>query len=151
VRRESRTAVIRERLKGSRIVRIHSRYLRRVYRSIGDAVAGPSASSFGRGLGVLLRWLHQRAKSKRWCRLRLWRRFAATHVEMYPRNARLQRICRRRVRNRPPSRVHWVIKGYPRSGRVDDIYPAQKLGKVVFSRRARIRAWMALARRDGSA
>jgi len=145
VRYQSRTSAIKQRLKGSRAERIHSRYLRRELRSL----VGLAATSFGRGLAVFLRWLHQRARRRRWTRPRRWRRFAATHVEMYRRNARLHRICRRRVRNRPPSRVHWVIKGYPRSDRVDDIYPAYRLGKVLFSRRARIRAWLASEREKG--
>lgn len=146
MRHKSRVAAITQRLKGARAVRIHSRYLKRKFRSVASA----DASSFAGGLGVLLRWLHQRARRRRWSRPRLRRRFAATHVEMHRRNARLQRIYRRRIPNRPPARVHWVIKGYPSSGRADDIYPAQKLGKVVFSRRARIRAWLASERREGS-
>jgi hypothetical protein len=147
VRHESRAAAIKQRLKGSRAVRIHSRYLRRQFRSIGSA----DADSFAGGLGALLRWLHQRAQRRCWSRPRLCRRYAVTHVEMHRRNSRLLRIYLGRVRRRPQARVQWVIKGYPKSDRTDDIFPPQTLGRPVVSRRARIRAWLALVRREGSA
>lgn len=147
MRHESRTDAIKQRQKGSRAVRIHSRYLKRKFRSI----AGADADSFAGGLGVLLRWLLQRSRRCRWTRPRLWRRYAATHVEMHRRNARLQCIYRRRVCRRPQTRVRWGIEGYPRSDRTDDIFPLQKLGKSVVSRRARIRVWLTLARMEGSA
>jgi hypothetical protein len=147
VRHESRVAAIKQRLKGSRAVRIHSRYIKRQFRSI----AGADAGSFAGGLGALLRWLNRRARRRRWRRPRLWRRYVATHVEMHRRYARLQRIYRRRVCRRPQTRVRWVIEGYSRSDRANKIFPPQKLGNLVVSRRARIHAWLALERRAGSA
>lgn len=134
MRRKSRAAVIRQRLRADRLVRVHSLYLRRM--------GWPT----GKGLVALLRWFHRRTRRQRWARLRLWRRFAVTVIEMHRRNARLQRIYKRRAFNRPPARVRWVIEASRKGDRIDEVFPPVRPAKVVFSRRARIRAWLASTR-----
>jgi hypothetical protein len=143
MKRESRTAAIKRRLQAVRIVLVHSRYLRRQCRALGTSV--------GEGLRAFLRWLNRRARRQRWTQRRLWRRYAATVIEMYKRSAHRQRIYRRRVCNRPPARVRWVIEADRRAGRLCDVFPPAKSARVFLSRRARIRAWLAVAKNGGSA
>ncbi len=139
MRHESRTAAIRRRLQTVSIVRVHSRYLRREYRLL--------AWSVGKGLFTLLRWLSRRARRQRWSQPRLWRRYAATVVEMHRRDARLVRTNRKRRWSRPPVRVRWVIEGHQRNDRVNEDFPPGKSERVVLSRRARIRASLAAMKR----
>ena len=142
MRRESRAAAIRRRWSADIALRVHVKYLKREHREMGTSV--------GEGLRALLRWLSRRTK-RRPSRLRLWRQYAATVVEMHRRTWRLQRIYRRRVCNRPPARVRWVIEADRRSGRLDQVFPPAKPAKVVLSRRARMCAWLAAAMAGGRA
>jgi hypothetical protein len=143
VRHESRTAAIKRRLQTVAIVRLHSRYLRREYQLLAWFV--------GKGLSALLRWLSRRARRQRGAQPRLWRRYAATVVELHRRDARLERTDRRRHWSRPPVRVRWVIAGRTRNDRVNEVLPPRKCARVIFSRRAHVRSWLASTKRRGDA
>jgi hypothetical protein len=143
VRHESRTAVIKRRLNVARIVLVHGRYLRRKFLPPARAVNAARPGSIARGLGEYLRWLHQRARRRQWSRARLRRRYAATHIEMHRRSARLKRIYGRRARTGAPMRLRWVVIANRGRRGMDEVFPPPRPPKVVFSHRARIRAWLA--------
>jgi hypothetical protein len=142
MKHQSRAAAIRHRRRADLAVSVHVKYLKRQHREMG--------SSVGEGLRALLRWLSRRTRRQRRSRLRLWRRYATTVIEMYRRNARLRRLYRRRVCNRPPVRVRWVIEADRRSGRIDEVFPPPRPAKVAFSRQGWIRAWLASTKRTDS-
>lgn len=151
VRHESRTAVITRRLNVARIVLVHGRYLRRKFLPPAGAAKGARPGSIARGLGDYLRWLHQRAKRRRWSRVRLRRRYAATHIEMHRRSARLRRIYKRRLWSGTPMRLRWVVATHRVRRGVDEVFPPPKSPKVSFSRGAHVRAWLADMKRKDSA
>jgi len=142
MRRESRVTAIRRRQRANIALRVHVKYLKRKHREMGTSVC--------EGLRALLWWLSRRARRQRWLRLRLRRRYATTVIEMYRRNARLQRLYRRRVCNRPPVRVRWVIEADRRSCRIDEVWPPPMPAKVAFSRQGSLRAWLASTKRTES-